>query len=465
MTTANGQKMNSEILDRIPPQSVEDERNVLGSILHNQKVLDDVARIVRPEDFYTEANSRIFQAMLDMQSAHKPIDIAILRDWLRTSGEIEAIGGTAYLGEIAIAVPYAFNAPHYAAIVKRKAQRRAMIHAATQLLRNAWDDCVSEAEALSEADRSLTEIVLTGDEREGWTAQEAVLAAFDNIDETIAKGETSGFATGFRTFDEEIGGLFPGELSILGARSAIGKTAMAMQIAQWNAARGRLVYFVTLEMTMLNLMLRELCAAAEVNSVRLRTGKIEAPERERIRQAGEEIATRALVIDDRPTMKTSDIMRKARQLARQGLKIVIVDYTQFVTPDDGRAVREQQVARISKDLKAIAKELKVAVLALSTLNKDAEKQGSAKLSHIRESDGVGYTADVVMTLERGDKGSTNENDAFLKVLKNRNGPIGKFEMDWIPHATRFACKAEQVPDPVKALPTNRHTEFDSYSGF
>ena len=220
---------------------------------------------------------------------------------------------------------------------------------------------------------------------------------------------------------------------------------------------------LALEMSMLNLMTRELCAAAEVNSVKLRTGRVDADERERLFAAGNAIALRSLVIDDRAQMKTSDILRKARQFAQQGLKIVIVDYTQFVTPEDGKAVREQQVARISKELKAIAKELKVSVLALSTLNKEAEKQGSARLSHIRESEGVGYTADLVMTLERGDKGTTEESHAWLKVLKNRNGPTGKFELDWCSERTRFACKGEEIPDPERMLLTNRETAFDAFA--
>ena len=302
-----------------------------------------------------------------METARQPIDIELIRDWLSKSGEIEAVGGTAYLAELVCAVPYSYNAAYYAKIVKRKAQRRAMIQVATEILRNAWDDGTPEADVLSNADKALTEIVLTGAEREGWTAQEAVLATMDNIDATLAKGETTGFATGFRTFDEEIGGLFPGELSILGARSSVGKTAMAMQVAQWNAAKGRLVYFVTLEMSMLNLMARELCAMANVNSTRVRTGKIDVRERDRLAEAAGIAAQRALIIDDRPILKASDILRKARQLARQGLKLVIVDYTQFVTPEDSRAVREQQVARISKELKSIAKELNVAVMALSTV--------------------------------------------------------------------------------------------------
>ena len=383
---------------------------------------------------------------------------------MKRDGIYEAIGGAAYLAEVAIDAPVVAHWSHYAKIVRRKCQRRAMIAAATNLLRNAWDDMIGEADVLAEADRALTEIMVSDSEREGWTAQEAVQATFDNIDEVLAKGGTTGLLTGFRSFDEEIGGLFPGELVILGARSSIGKTAMAMQIAQWSASRGRLTYFVTLEMSMLNLMSRELCAASGVNSVKLRTGTIDQDERSRLLEAGQHLATSAIVIDDRATMKASDILRKARQLARQGLRLVIVDYTQFVTPEDGKAVREQQVARITKDLKAIAKELNVSVLALSTLNKEAEKQGSSKLSHIRESDGVGYTADVVMTLERGEKGSKEENEAWLKVLKNRNGPVGKFELEWVPHRTRFACRGETIPDPLDNRQSNRDTAFDGFGG-
>ena len=454
--------MSAEILT--PPNSHDDEHAVLGSILHDPRCLDVVARYVSPDDFYSNDHALIFGAMLAMQSASKPIDTILLRNWLKDAGECDAAGGPEHIAEMLQSVPYAAHAAHYAATVKRLSVRRSLIRVATDMVRNAWNQTMPEADVLCEADRALTEIIITGNERDGWTATEAMIATTENIDETIAKGATTGMATGFRTFDEEIGGLFPGELSILGARSSVGKTAFAMQVAQWNASKNRLVYFVTLEMSMLNLMTRELCAEADVNSTRLRTGRIDANERERLMEAARVISTRSIVIDDRVSMKSSDIMRKARQLARQGLKLVIVDYTQFVQPEDSKAVREQQVARISKDLKAIAKELKVAVLALSALNKEAEKQGSAKLSHIRESEGVSYTADVVMTLERGEKGTDKENEAWLKVIKNRNGPTGKFSMDWIPHRTRFACKDETPPDPASHLPTNRDTSFDAYGG-
>ena len=452
--------MNSEILDRVPPCSKEAERQLLAMIFVHPKIIRECD--LRADEFYVQANAQIYGACRAIDAAGQPCDITLIVHQLKRDGVYESIGGAAYLAEVAIDPPIIAHWSYYAKIIRRKAQRRAMIAAGTNLLRNTWDETIMESDILAEADRALTEIMVSDAEREGWTAQEAVQATFDNIDEILSRGGTTGLLTGFRTFDEEIGGLFPGELAILGARSSIGKTAMAMQIAQWSATRGRLTYFVTLEMSMLNLMSRELCAAAGVNSVRLRTGTIDENERSQLMEAGQKLALSAIVIDDRATMKASDILRKARQLGRQGLRLVIVDYAQFVTPEDGKAVREQQVARITKDLKAIAKELKVSVLALSTLNKDAEKQGSSKLSHIRESDGVGYTADVVMTLERGEKGSKEENIAWLKVLKNRNGPVGKFELEWIPHRTRFACRGETIPNPLDNRASNRETAFDAF---
>ena len=467
--------MNAELLDRLPPSDARVEMGLLGAIALKPRVLDDVAEIIQPDDFYADANRRLYLAFQAMHAARVPFgNIAVASDWLKKSGEYEVIGGAAYLAECLTSEPTAAHAVHYAGIIARHAKMRAIIHAATEALRDAYDPTATPEGVIDTAGRAFAEVAMRENERDGYTAQEAVQAALDNIDEISEHGGL-GLATGFRTFDEQIGGLFPAELAILGARSSVGKTALAMQIAQWNAAKGRLVYFVTLEMSMVNLIQRELCAAASVDSLRLRGGTLTEQDRAAIIDQAAKIATRALVVDDRPMLKTSDIARKARRLAGKGLRLVIVDYTQFVTPENPKEVREQQIARISRDLKALAKELNVAVLAMAALNKEADKQGSSRLSHLRESDAVGYTADMVMTLDRGekgisvsdadrDKGKLGESNAFWKVLKNRNGPIGKIELDWIAWRTRFACRGEQPPDPLVVAPTNRETAFDAFSG-
>lgn len=458
---ATPSRIPSEILDRLPPQNIQAERELVGALLIDPKIADRIAPMVRPDEFYSDAHQRLYRAILAMRDAGTAIGLTTLMEALKRTGELEAAGGAAGIYEC-INGATVTSAYDDARIIRSKAKRRALIHAATEMLRSAWNEAETELEIVSAADKALTEIVVGSAQRETLSAQESVFEVFDCIDETIRKGATAGLTTGFRLFDEEIGGLFPGELAILGARQGIGKTALAMQIAQWTAGRGELVYFVSLEMTVANLLSRELCSAAGVNSVRLRTGKIDEDERQRIIEAGNIVAQRPIVFDDRPELKVSDVRRKCRQLARDGLRLVVVDYTQFVTPEDGREPREQQVARIIKGLKAIAKELKIAVLALSALNREADKTGQTKVSHIRESDMIGYTADVVMTLERGEAEKANE--AWWKVLKNRNGPVGKFEMEWIPHRTRFACKGEMIPDPVDTRPTNRETAFDAFGG-
>ena len=465
--------MNPEVLDRLPPSDVSVESRLLGTIMLKARVLDDVSEVIQADDFYADANRRLYLAFQAMRAARLPVDdIAVVSDWLRKNGEFEAVGGSSYLYECLTSEPTAANAIHYAKIIARHAKMRSVIHAATEALRDAYDPTATPEAVIDQAGQSFAAVAMRENERDGYTAQEAVQAAIDNIDE-IAEHGGMGLATGFRTFDEMIGGLFPSELAILGARSSVGKTALAMQIAQWNAAKGRLVYFVTLEMSMVNLMQRELCAAAKVDSLKLRGGRLDAKEREAIVEAASKIATRDLIVDDRAMLKTADIARKARRLVRQGLRLIVVDYTQFVTPENPKEVREQQIARISRDLKALAKELNVAVLAMAALNKEADKEGSSKLRHLRESDAVGYTADVVMTLDRGDKGvkvseeernkgKLGEDNAFWKVLKNRNGPIGKVELDWIAWRTRFACRGEDPPDPLCDLPTNRETAFDGF---
>jgi len=436
--------MKSEVLDRLPPQSIEDEWSAIGSVLHDQNVLDVVARILRPEDFYGDCNRRIFKAMLEMQAERKPIDIALLRDHLKSCGEYEAAGGTAHIGECLQSVPYAANAKYYAEIIKRKSQRRAMISAAQELLRNAWDESMPEADVLSEADRSLTEIVLTGSEREGWTAQEAVLATIDNIDETLSKGSTTGFSTGFRTFDEEIGGLFPGELSILGARSSIGKTALAMSMASHIAVKERIsCAFFSLEMADMAIMQRLIASEARISSEKIRSGLIKPSDFNALMEAAGRIYEAPLYIIDMPNIKLLDLRTMARRLqAEKGVKIIFVDYLTLITHENADLPRWEQIASISRSLKSLARELRIPVVALSQLKREAEGK-QPNLADLRESGSIEQDADLILFLHRDrETGKTREErspviETELIIAKQRNGPVGKVEIAFLPAYTRF----------------------------
>ena len=267
------------------------------------------------------------------------------------------------------AVPTAAYAVHYAEIVKEKAARRAIIEAGTELLRSAWDEQTEVPEIINQAEASLQGIRTGTFEEAGVNAQAAALKFIDRVEAIQRRKQHLGLPTGFKTFDAVVGGLFPGEFCILAARPSVGKTALAVQIAGYNAARGRLVYFVSLEMDDVELVQRDILALSSVNSRSIRTGTITGEEATKLIEGANKFSQRTIEIDSRPELKVYDIRRKARQLAKRGLALIVVDYIGLITADDPRALREQQVAAVSRQLKALAKELNVPLLCLSQLNR------------------------------------------------------------------------------------------------
>lgn len=446
--------MNKEILDRLPPCSVEDERRLLCSVILSPRCLDQVAEIIRPEDFYLDANQRIYKALLALAAASKPVgDPSIVADALKRSGEFEAIGGSAYLYEIGMSAATAAHAVHYAEIVKEKAARRAMIQAGTDLIRGAYNDGTEVPESVNQAETALQSI-RTGEFNDGVVdAPTAALKFIDRIDAIRERSQHLGIPTGFQTFDSVAGGLFPGEFCVLAARPSVGKTALAAQIAGHNAARGRLVYFVSLEMDDVELVQRDICALAGVNSRSIRTGNISEGESQALLAGCERFRQRTIRIDSRPELKVYDIRRKARQLVKEGLSLIVVDYIGLITPSDYRAPREQQVARISRELKSLAKELNVPVLCLSQLNRAIAEDERPSLANLRESGAIEQDAHMVMFIHRPEAGIWLEDcdettrkktrpraewDAELILAKNRNGEKTTVQLAWHPERTMFA---------------------------
>jgi replicative DNA helicase len=437
-----------DIFDRQLPQSVEAERAVLGSILLLPEVFDEVALVIRPADFYDDANRRIYEHLLDMHDSGQRVDLMLLVERLKKSDIYESTGGAAYLAEIGRQVPTAAHAEYYARIVADKSVLRSLIHAGVDVQNSAYDPTADTREILGKAEERIFAILEDRGAGQVAPISEVLQESLDRIDARMDQQHAfGGVETGFVDLDHMTGGLQKSELIILAARPSMGKTALAMNIAEYAAMNGTPVLFVSLEMSGIELGDRLLCSFARVNGNRLRNGTITHDERRKLVNAAAQISQASLYIDDAPSRTMTEIGANARRLKRRsGLGLVVIDYLQLIDPDNPRDPRQEQVAKISRRLKGLARELDVPVLCLGQLNRQVESTSSNKpqLSHLRESGAIEQDADVVMFVHREEYYMTNEEDreqvrgqADLLIRKQRNGPTGDVKLTWSHEFTRF----------------------------
>ena len=460
LKSANGAKTNgsasAELFDRLPPQSLEAEKAVLGSLLLDPLLCDEVSLILRPEDFYADAHEKIFRHMIDMHNSGGRIDATLLPERLRKAGDLEAIGGMAYLLEVAQAVPVAAHAVHYARIVQEKATLRALIHASTEILRDAYDQTSEAREMLARAEERVFAILEQRGTGDLATMSDVLKEALLRIDARLKhEHDISGVATGFVDLDALTGGLHESELIILAARPSMGKTALAANIAEHVAIRGSVsTLFVSLEMSRLELADRMLCSFAKINGHKLRNGTISSTERRELVQKAAEMSMAPLFIDDTPSRTMTEIGATARRLKRkQKLGFIVIDYLQLIEPDNPKDPRQEQVAKIARRLKGLARELRVPILCLAQLNRQAEvtKDNRPRLSHLRESGAIEQDADVVMFVHREEYYHSPQEieergiagQAELMLSKQRNGPTGDIRLLWQKDYTRFVNAVQE----------------------
>jgi replicative DNA helicase len=444
------QSIATSILDpRDRPANVDAERAVLGSILLKPDVCDDVALLVRAEDFSDESHQLLYRHLLDLHDSGKRIDATIVVERLKTQGDFERIGGAAALADVVQAVPHAAHATHYAAIVRDKALLRSLIDAGTDILRDAYDASDEPRQLLARAEEKIFSILERRSSAEAKPIQSVLEEVMVRMDARMKHEHTiGGVETGFTDLDQLCGGLHNSELVILAARPSMGKTAFAMNIAEHASINLKQpVLFVSLEMAALELADRLLCSAAQVNGHRLRNGTISQEDRRRLVQKSSEIGTAPLFIDDTPSRTLTEIAAVARRLKRkQGLSMIVIDYLQLIEPDNPRDPRQEQVARIARRLKGMSRELDIPVLCLAQLNRQAEvsRDNRPRLNHLRESGAIEQDADVVMFVHREEYYQTNDEDrervrgqAEIIIAKQRNGPIGDVKLLWQHDFTRF----------------------------
>jgi replicative DNA helicase len=458
--------LNSEILDRLPPQNLDAEKGVLGSMLLNPVVCDDVALVIRPDDFYAEANRKLYAHMMAMHDEGGRIDTVLLVERLRQAGDLEAVGGTAYLAEVVQSVAVAAHAEYYARIVRDKATLRALIHASTQILRDAYDTTVEPREVVSAAEEKIFAVHDQRSSDQVTEMHDVLIEAFEQIDHRLEHGGATGVPTGFTDLDTMTGGLHDSELIILAARPSMGKTALATNVADYVTVESNVAaLFVSLEMSRLELAQRMLCSRGKIDGRKFRGGYLSSEDRDKLVEASARLSKAPLFIDDSPARTVTEIAASARRLKRKAnLGLVVIDYLQLIEPDNPRDPRQEQVARIARRLKGIAREMKLPVICLAQLNRQAEagKEGHRpRLSHLRESGAIEQDADVVMFVHREEYYHTREEaqerdlvgKADLIIAKQRNGPVGDVKLTWLEQHTRFENLAHKPYDEFEDFNT------------
>lgn len=453
--------MNNDIMtDNLPPQNIEAEQAVLGAIFLNTDALADAMEYVEADDFYRRAHQILFQAMVDLNNDGEAIDVLTVQNYLTTNNQLDDVGGVAYIAELATSVPTAANAGYYAKIIEEKSMLRRLISTATNIITQANNGDDDVPSLLDSAERQIMDVSERRN-RSGFREIKDVLnETLSDIDRLSQQSEDiTGLPTGYREFDKMTAGLQPDNLIILAARPAVGKTAFALNIAQ-NVATSTdtSVAIFSLEMSAESLVNRMLCAEGSINANHLRTGQLDEGEWQNLIVAMGALSNTSIFIDDTPGIKMAEIRAKCRRLAKEkgNLGLVVIDYLQLIEGSNKES-RQQEVSEISRQLKKLAKELSVPILALSQLSRGVEQRQDKRpvLSDIRESGSIEQDADIVAFLyrddyyERGESKSEDDEDdqdslnqdvgeVELIIEKNRAGARGTVKLLFIKSYNKFS---------------------------
>lgn len=443
-------------LGKIPPQNVEAEQSVLGSLLIDKEAVVKIADIVRPEDFYKENHKKIFEAMIELYEKREPIDVLSLTSRLSDRADLDFIGGRSYLAQLTNAVPSSSNIVTYANIVQHKATLRRLLSAAAAISELGYKETDEVEQVLDEAERSIFDVSQKYLRQQFIPLKTVLTEAFDRIDELHREsGKLRGVATGLRDLDNILAGLQKGDLVILAARPSVGKTSLALDFARHIAVHEKVpVGLFSLEMSKEQLVDRLLVAQADVDLWKMRTGKLSEDEDfSRIGHAMGVLSEAPIFIDDSAITTVLEMRTKARRLqAEHGLGLLIVDYLQLM---EGRAQAENrvlQISEITRGLKGLAKELSVPVLAISQLSRATEMRSPPipKLSDLRESGSIEQDADVVLFIYREEvykPDTPRKHIADLIIAKHRNGPIGQVQAFFDENKTSFRNLEKHLEQP------------------
>jgi len=433
-------------VDKLPPQNIEAEQSVLGSLLLDRDGVIKVASFLQPEDFYRESHGRIFEAMLHLYERREPADLITLCDELDRRGYLDGIGGPAYLTSLVNTVPTSAHVEHYGRIVERAAIRRRLIDAAARIAEIAYDETSDEVDdVIDRAEQLVFAVAQRRLARELVPISKVLYDYFDQIEYLQQhQGSVLGTPSGFVDLDKLLGGFQPSDLIIVAGRPGMGKTSLMLSIAESIAAKqlGAIAIF-SLEMSSDQLVQRLIASETGIDSQRLRLGQIHDHEIDLVARAIGHLSELPIYLDDSANISPFELRTKARRLhTEQPLSLVIVDYLQLMTGGVRSENRVQEISYISRSLKALARELRVPVMAASQLSRavEARQDRRPQLADLRESGSIEQDADVVMFIYRDEvyhPDTTYKNVAELIVAKHRNGPTGKVELGFIQEQTKF----------------------------
>ena len=428
------------------PENREAEEAVVGAMLLSREVISDVAEILTEEDFATPQLKEIFSAIMDLFEEGKPVDVITVAERLRERGTYEAVGGSEYLTNLVINTPTTANATYYAKIVEEKSLLRKLINSSMKII----EKCKSQTERVEDivdfAEKTIFNVISHKNSKDFSHLKEILIETYNKIEELyLRKSHIIGVPTGFAEFDRMTAGLQPSDLILIAARPAMGKTSFALNIVQHAALRaGVPVAIFSLEMSKEQLVTRMICSEAMIDSHKLRTGNLEDEEWKKFAKALALLSNAQIYMDDTPAITVSEMRAKCRRLKlkEKGLGLVMVDYLQLMTARGRFESKQQEIAEISRSLKALARELNVPVLALSQLSRAPETRADHRpiLSDLRESGAIEQDADIVAFLYRDEyynPDTDKKHIAELIIAKHRNGPTGTIELLFLDKHTKF----------------------------
>jgi replicative DNA helicase len=432
-------------MDRLPPQNIDAEQSVLGSLLIDREAIVKIAPFLLPEDFYREAHGQVHRAILDLHERREPADFVTLCDELDRRGQLDAIGGPAYLTSLINSVPTSIHVEYYAHIVERTAILRRLIEAAGKIAALAYEEAEEVDIVVDRAEQVLFDVSQRHVSRGLMPIKRILTEYYDRLEYLQQhQGEMVGLPTGFIDLDRLLGGLQRSDLIIVAGRPGMGKSSLGMSIAHNAALKHKaVVAFFSLEMSCAQLVQRLIAGETGISSQRLRIGDIHDMEWDKLVKASGTLAETAIFIDDTPSPSPTEIRTKSRRLAAEyGLDLIIVDYLQLMRSGSKSENRVQEISYISRALKGLARELNVPVIAMSQLSRAVESRQEKKpiLSDLRESGSIEQDADVVVFIYRDelyDENTERKNIADILVSKHRNGPTGQISLRFVSEQTKF----------------------------
>ncbi len=432
---------------KLPPQNIDAEQSVLGGILIDNAAMHKVMEILSLDDFYRESHRKIFDALINLSEKDEPADLITVTNELRKGNQLEVVGGASYVASLIDSVVSAANIEYYARIVKEKSILRKLIETSTDIITQSYEDQTDVETLLDEAERSVFEISQNKVKPSFYPIREIVKESFKTIERLYEKKELiTGVPSGFKDLDQKTAGFQPSDLIIVAGRPSMGKTAFCLNLAQYAAIEKRIpVAIFSLEMSKEQLVIRMLCSEANVEATRLRTGFLTQSDWPRLTLAAGHLSDAPLYIDDSAALSVLELRAKARRLhAEYGLGMIFIDYLQLMKGRAKAESRQQEISEISRSLKALAKELRIPLVAVSQLSRRTEERQGMRpqLSDLRESGAIEQDADLILFIYRDEvynrsEDNPNRGKAEVIIGKQRNGPTGKVELAFLDKITTF----------------------------